>query len=306
MRLVLLATDYKAYTELCAFITRGRRAAAKGSYSLGREDLLELVTHCIVLGIPAQGFSADDARWLATHFAGRAWLAAELPEDGAVTRLIRAYERLSEASGLPVVAAGNVHMHTHRRRVVQDTLTAIRLGVTLAEAGAALFANGQRYLQSLGQLQQRFPAAWLEASCEIARRVTFTLDDLRYRYPHELVPAGESASGWLRELTERGIRWRWPGGVSQRVRAQIESELQLIAELKYEAYFLTVHDIVRFARQRGILCQGRGSAANSAVCFCLGITEVDPERMTLLMERFISREPDEPEIDVDFGHERRE
>ena len=198
-------------------------------------------------------------------------------------------------------------MHRRGRRALQDTLTAIRLRTTVAAAGRGLYANGERRLRPIGTLAGLYPAALLAESACIAARCDFSLDSLRYEYPGEIVPPGESPAAYLRRLTGEGMRRRWPQGVPDRVRALVEHELKLIGELAYEPYFLTVHDIVQFARARGILCQGRGSAANSAVCFCLGITEVDPARMDMLFERFISRERNEPpDIDVDFEHERRE
>ncbi|MDH3909626.1 MAG: error-prone DNA polymerase, partial [Gammaproteobacteria bacterium] len=208
---------------------------------------------------------------------------------------------------LPLVASGDVHMHRRSRRVLQDTLTAIREGVTVDQAGFLLYSNGERHLRSLGVLQHFYPEELLQETLHIAASIDFSLDELRYEYPDEIVPASETPASYLRKLTEQGMRERWPGGMPQKVVRLIEHELQLIAELRYEPYFLTVYDIVSFARSKGILCQGRGSAANSAVCFCLGITEVDPARMETLVERFISRERDEPpDIDVDFEHERRE
>jgi error-prone DNA polymerase len=200
-----------------------------------------------------------------------------------------------------------VHMHRRSRRRLQDLLTAIRHGCTLDAAGERLFPNGERHLRALPTLARLYPPELLAASCAIAERCCFDLGRLHYEYPAELVPAGSSASDHLRALTEAGARERWPEGVPAAVATLLARELALIAELRYEHFFLTVHDAVRFARGRGILCQGRGSAANSAVCYALGITEVDPARMNLLFERFISRERREPpDIDVDFEHERRE
>ncbi|MGA7800816.1 MAG: error-prone DNA polymerase, partial [Gammaproteobacteria bacterium] len=188
-----------------------------------------------------------------------------------------------------------------------DTLTAIRHGLTVSQAGHRLHANGERHLRRRESLAKLYPPTLLAETLQVAARCTFSLDELRYEYPEELVPAGESPAGHLRRLTHDGMTRRWPDGAPAKVRALVDHELGLIAELHYEPYFLTVHDIVCFARRRGILCQGRGSAANSAVCFCLGITEVDPARMQMLFERFISRERNEPpDIDVDFEHERRE
>ncbi len=190
---------------------------------------------------------------------------------------------------------------------IQDTLTAIRLRKSVLEARSDIYPNSERHLRTRGRLAKLYPPELLAESVRIAERCRFSLDHLQYRYPKELVPNGHTPTTWLRELTEAGARVRWPGGVPEKGRQQIEYELKLIAELKYEPYFLTVHDVVRFARSRGILCQGRGSAANSTVCFCLGITEVDPNHMSLLFERFVSKERHEPpDIDVDFEHQRRE
>jgi error-prone DNA polymerase len=257
------------------------------------------------LSEPDQGFV--QARWVAERFPSRSWLAVERlcgRDDG---RHLTACRRLGERAGLPLTAAGDVHMHSRSRRVLQDTLCAIRLGCPVADTGLNLHPNGERSLRSRERLARLYPRELLEESVAIASRCHFSLEELRYEYPEELVPAGMTPGGYLRALTEEGIRGRWPEGISAKLRDQIEHELKLIADLHYEPYFLTVHDIVRFARRENILCQGRGSAANSAVCFCLGITEVDPARMEMLFERFISRERNEPpDIDVDFEHERRE
>jgi len=249
----------------------------------------------------------DDAQWLHGLFPRRCWLALELhrgPHDAETALAMRA---LSARAAIPLVACGDVHMHVRRRKALQDTLVAIRLGIPVAEAGLALWPNGERHLRRREDLARLYPADALAESERIAARCRFSLAELRYEYPRELVPQGLSASAHLRELTEQGLRWRFPRGTAAKVRAQVEHELQLIAELGYESYFLTVHDIVRYARAQSILCQGRGSAANSAVCYALGITEVDPARMSMLFERFISKERNEPpDIDVDFEHERRE
>ena len=185
-------------------------------------------------------------------------------------------------------------MHRRSRRALQDTLTAIRLGTTVAAAGHHLHANGERFLRPRKQLGDLYPAELLHQTIEIAERCTFSLDELRYQYPEELVPKGSTPTTYLRTLTESGIHQRWPQGAPDKVRKLVEHELELIEELNYERYFLTVYDIVAFAKSEHILCQGRGSAANSAVCYCLGITEVDPARMDVLFERFISKERNEP------------
>ena len=306
-KLVLLAEVETGYTQLCELITRGRRASKKGTYHLARADLAAGLPGVLALWLPDAEPDRGHGLWLRSLFGDRLWLAVELlrQEDDAA-KLARLLS-LAGDLGIPAVAAGDVHMHVRSRRVLQDTLTAIRHRKTLIDARGLLFRNGERHLRRRETLAAIYPEALLAETNRIARRCSFSLDQLRYRYPTELVPAGHTSATWLRHLTEEGLHWRWPGGESPAVRAQIEHELVLIAELGYEPYFLTVHDIVRFARSRGILCQGRGSAANSAVCFALGVTEVDPARINTLVERFISKERNEPpDIDIDFEHERRE
>ncbi len=309
LKLVLLVENASGYRALCRLISHGRRQAAKGSYRLAREDLADL-EGCLAILLPEPGGGPEEqAAWLCAHFPGRAWCAVELhrgPEDAAwLARL----QQLSARSGLPLVACGDVHMHRRERRPVQDTLSAIRHGCSLREAGHRLFPNAERHLRPLRSLTRLYPAELLEESVRVASRCHFSLDEIEYRYPSESVPAGCSPTAHLRALTEQGLARRWPGGTPAAVSALIERELGLIAELQYEGYFLTVHEIVQWARGRGILCQGRGSAANSAVCFALGITAVDPVDMKVspLFERFISKERGEPpDIDVDFEHQRRE
>ena len=306
-KLVLLCENKQGYTSLCQLITQGRRASRKGSYQLRRVDFASGVPGTLALWLPAAIPDAAHGRWLRDIFIDRTWLAVELHHGPDDEKRLRELTELGRDLSLPLVAAGDVHMHARRRRALQDTLTAIRHHLPLSEAGAVVFKNGERHLRQRQALVAIYPTALLAEGVQIAARCSFTLDELRYRYPAELVPDGQTADSWLRQLTEEGTRWRWPTGISPKVRTQIEHELALITELKYAPYFLTVHDIVRFARSRSILCQGRGSAANSAVCFALGVTEVDPARMNLLVERFISKERDEPpDIDVDFEHERRE
>jgi error-prone DNA polymerase len=301
-RLVLLASDRRAYGALASLITAGRRRAPKGTYRLTRADL-EAQAASGLLALLVEG----DAHWLAAHFPGRAWIAVGLHRGAGDRGKLESSRALARASGLPLVAAGDVHMHLRTRRPLQDALTAIRLGTPVARCGRALFPNAERHLRARVRLAQIYPPELLAETLRIAERCDFSLDELRYEYPEELVPRGQTPAGWLAKLAADGLAWRFPGGVPQKVRALVDYELQLIAELGYEAFFLTVHDVVRFARARGILCQGRGSAANSAVCYALGITEVDPGRMQMLFERFVSRERNEPpDIDVDFEHERRE
>jgi len=337
-RLVLLARDRVGYAALSRLITRGRRAAEKGAYRLSRADLDDLPVErwCTLWlppdeairsrrvaghadappqGLPRGGASAGPAsaeadeqgRWVRERFGAQAWLAIELHAAGDDRARCARLQALGARLGLHCVAAGGALMHSRGRRALADTLTAIRLGVPVADCGLALAPNGERHLRSRETLAKRHPAALLAESVAIAERCTFSLDELRYEYPAELVPPGLTPAAHLRQLTAQGLRRRWPLGAPPEVVTQVERELTLIGELGYEAYFLTVHDLVAFARRQAILCQGRGSAANSAVCYCLGITEVDPGRMSMLFERFISRERNEPpDIDVDFEHERRE
>ncbi|WFP51669.1 error-prone DNA polymerase [Methylomonas sp. EFPC3] len=308
LKLLLLATDRDSYGNLSALITLARRQADKGRYRLSRADLAAHLPHgCLAIWLPGTGSPAADGAWLQQLFGSDLWLGAGRFLTGNDEVWLAECRQLANNVGIPVVACNDVHMHRRSRQALQDTLTAIRLGRSLPDLGYALFANGERHLRSLPRLAQLYPEEWLQQSLAISARCKFSLSELRYEYPRELVPNGYTPATWLRHLTETGIRKRWPTGEPNKVRQQIEHELALIADLAYEPYFLTVHDIVRFAREQGILCQGRGSAANSAVCFCLGITEVDPSRMNLLFERFLSRERNEPpDIDVDFEHERRE
>ncbi|MDH3688190.1 MAG: error-prone DNA polymerase [Gammaproteobacteria bacterium] len=308
LRFVLLATDRESYGHLSALITRARRQAEKGSYRLTRDDLVESCpAGCLVLWLPADQADPADGQWLKSLFPEHTWIAVELILDGNDDVRLDQTQALSEACDLPRVACGNVHMHCRSRRVLQDVLTAIRLGRPLAMLGYDLYANAERYLRSRKRLSRLYPAEPLVETVKIAGLCNFSLDELRYEYPKELVPAGHTASSWLRHLTQKGMRQRWPHGVPDKVVLSVERELKLIQELRYEPYFLTVYDIVRFAKRQHILCQGRGSAANSAVCYCLSITEVDPARLDLLFERFVSKERNEPpDIDVDFEHERRE
>jgi error-prone DNA polymerase len=307
-RFVLLATSRAGYGGLCELISRGRRAAEKGSYRLVRADVAaDALDECLALWLPGAAIEPEEGAWLADLFPGRCWVAVELLASGRDRARLEALRTVGARLRLPCVASGDVHMHVRGRRALQDTLTAIRLRTTVAAAGLALHPNGERHLRPIEVLERIYPRELLEEAVHVAARCRFSLDELRYEYPAEIVPAGETPSSWLRRLTEEGMQMRWPAGVPPALRAQIVHELALIAELRYEPFFLTVHDVVRFARERGILCQGRGSAANSAVCYCLGITAVDPARMNMLFERFVSKERNEPpDIDVDFEHERRE
>lgn len=308
MHLVLLAPNQTAYAQICGLITVGRRRSRKGKYELSRSDFQNGdLNDCLALWIPPAQPLPSHAGWLRELFPQRCWIAAELHRGAHDARHLAWLRKLGRSIGLPLVAAGDVHMHVRERRPLQDTMTAIRHGCTIAQAGHRLFPNGERHLRTPAELQEIYSEDLLKETLRIAERCEFSLSSLQYRYPSELVPEGLTATEHLRQLVERGIHDRWPAGPSSDIRRTIEKELALIADLRYEHFFLTVHEVVNFAREKKILCQGRGSAANSVVCYTLGITEVSPDKASLLFERFISRERNEPpDIDVDFEHERRE
>ncbi|MEO8316110.1 MAG: error-prone DNA polymerase [Pseudomonadota bacterium] len=317
LKFVALAATRRGYAQICQLITRGRRAAPKGSYRLARADLLACVAvesatepDCLLIWRPDPAMlpaALAEGRWMAEHYRGALWLGVSLLRSGQDAVQLRQSLKLAAGLGINCVACGDVHMHEASRRPLQDTLTAIRHRVTLREAGRRLFPNGERHLRTRAELSRLYPGALLEESVAIIQRCHFSLDELRYQYPREIVPQGLTPTQYLRQLAEEGAAWRWPQGVPVAVRALMERELAIIAELAYEPFFLTVYDIVRFARDNKILCQGRGSAANSIVCYCLDVTAVGPDQLTMLFERFVSKERDEPpDIDVDFEHERRE
>ena len=304
MRIVLLASDYNAYGNLCRLLTRARRTADKGTYLVRRADLEHDLEGCLALLIPdprALHEVESQAQWLRQHFRGRCWIAVQLYRSFNDARLLAELRRIAQACELPLVAAGGVLMHVRSRKPLHDVLTAIRLKQPLASLGRKMLPNGERHLRTLARLSAIYPPDLLQATQEVSSRCMFSLDQIRYQYPEEVVPRGQTAIAHLRALTEKGLVDRYPSGVPDSVKELVEKELALIAELQYAHYFLTVHDIVAFARSQNILCQGRGSAANSAVCYALGITEVDPGRMQVLFERFLSKERNEPpDIDVDF------
>src|SRR5690606_37106310 len=320
LRCVLLVETPAGYTRLCELITRARRAVEGKGYRLTRQDVERRLADVdpslcglFALWIPAPAPDPGQGRWLRRVFGSRAQIAVELHRERDDVARLSQLLALARALEMTPIAAGDVHMDVRRRRALQDTMTAIRHNLPLAQCGAHLFRNGERHLRTRRALGNIYGAveggaALLDNAVQLARRCTFDLGkDLRYAYPVELVPAGHTPASWLRELTRRGLRQRWPEGAPADVVRQIEDELALIGKLRYEAFFLTVEDIVRFAQSKGILCQGRGSSANSAVCYVLGITVVNPAESRLLMARFLSEERDEPpDIDVDFEHERRE
>jgi error-prone DNA polymerase len=309
--LLCFPTDRVAYARLCRLLTRGKRRAAKAECHLAYAEVVEHGEGQIVVVLPPERLDAvfrDFLGEVARDFGDRAYLAGAHLYRGDDGKRLHRLARLAEASRLPLVATNDVLYHVPSRRRLQDVVTCIREGCTVAAAGLRLEANAERHLKSPAEMARLFrnhPEA-VARTAEIARRCRFSLDELRYEYPDEAAD-GLSPQEWLERLTGAGARERYPEGVPEKIAKQLAHELALIAELRYAPYFLTVHDIVRFARSRDILCQGRGSAANSAVCYCLGITAVDPARLDLLFERFISAERNEPpDIDVDFEHERRE
>jgi len=320
-RLVLLAQSRRGYGNLAQWITVARRRAGKGEYVAQSSDLEGRVPHapylaglpdCFALLVPEPHQSDESlfaqAMWLKTWFGvERCAIAVELLHRAHDAALLETVQNVAELTGLEQVAAGDVLMHSRARKPLQDALTATRLARPVADCGFALQPNAENHLRTRGRLAALYAARWLQASVRIAASCAFSLDELRYEYPEEIVPEGHTPASWLRTLTEAGAARRFPGGMPAKVRDAIEHELELIGKLKYEPYFLTVADVVQWARDQGILCQGRGSAANSAVCYCLHVTEVDPARMSLLFERFVSAERNEPpDIDVDFEHQRRE
>ena len=325
--------DRAAYGRLCRLLTLGQRRAEKGQCTLFLDDVTSHAEGLIFIALPP-----DEIDWLrrdrATHSIppldreggsaieralerikqalgprAQLYLAAKHCYRGDDRACIEALAQLARRVGLGLVATNAVLYHAPHRRPLQDVLTCIREKCTIAEAGFRLEANAERHLKPAHEMARLFKGHEdaLERTMEIARACSFSLDELRYEYPDEPVPEGKTPQSHLVDLTWQGAAWRFPGGIPEKVRDTLEKELALIEELNYAPYFLTVHDIVHYARELGILCQGRGSAANSAVCYCLAITNVDPTEIDLLFERFVSPERKEPpDIDVDFEHERRE
>ncbi|MCW8125644.1 error-prone DNA polymerase [Microbulbifer halophilus] len=305
-KVVLLAPDQAAYSEICQLISRSRLREEKGHYRTHLRDLLDLCHKSIAIWLPGREPLAM-LQPLKEHFGKRLYIAFSnhlLPQQNRRNHALIEFARSEQ---LPLVATSAALMHCRSRKPLQDVLNANYHHCTLDQLGYRIEQNAERYLRSPGDIQSLYPADALENTLAIADRCHFSLGELRYQYPSEVLPKNKTVSAHLRELVETGAKIRWPEGPSERIARQIDSELEIIAELEYEHYFLTIHDIVQYARSQHILYQGRGSAANSVVCYCLLITEVDPEKVQLLFERFISRERNEPpDIDVDFEHERRE
>ncbi|MGF1800585.1 error-prone DNA polymerase [Vibrio gigantis] len=306
-QVVFLCPNRKAYAELCRIITNSRRRSSKGHYQLSEWDIMS-AKHCFILWLPQQ--KTEDAhwgQWLSQHHSGRLWIGLQRHLKQTDQQYIDYCVELSHHHHLPITACGGVLMHNANRLPLQHSLTAIKYQKPITEVGSHLLANAERCLRSINKLSHIFKTEWLEESNRITELCDFDLDSLRYEYPSELIPQGETPMSYLRMLVEKGKQARFPQGVPSDIQQIIDKELGLIDELDYPFFFLTIHDIVMFAKSQGILYQGRGSAANSVVCYCLEITSVDPRQISVLFERFISKERDEPpDIDVDFEHERRE
>jgi error-prone DNA polymerase len=312
--LICYPSDREAWGRLTRLLTVGQRRVAKGECHLEAADLREHGAGQILLVIPPARLEADfETRLtdLAGAFRGSIWLLGARAYGARDLKRLHALDAVGMRAGAPMIAGNDVLYHGPERRELQDVMTCIREGVTLDQAGLILQPNAERHLKSPAEMARLFapwPAA-LARTAEVSARIGFDLSELRYEYPSEPVPPGKTAIGHLTDLAWAGADWRYPAGIPDKVKETLRMELGLIEELNYPNYFLTVHDIVRWARDQGILCQGRGSAANSVVCFCLGVTAVDPTKPhhDLLFARFISKERDEPpDIDVDFEHERRE
>ena len=314
MSFLVYPTDRPAYSRLCQLLTLGKRRAPKGECHLTLDDLVShsagLLAVAMVPARPSPACAGTLHRLRSVFDQDRLSLGiARLYTADAVVSM-RNVRRLAADTRIPLAALNDVHYHTPQRRQLQDVMTCIRHGCTIEQAGMRLHANADRHLKAPDEMLRLFaddPGAASRSVDVVLRASAFSLDELKYEYPVETCPAGIAPFQYLVECTRAGAASRYPGGVPEKVKRALEHEFKVIESLRYEAYFLTCYDIVSFARSRGILCQGRGAAANSSVCYCLGITEVDPARFSMLFERFVSAERKEPpDIDIDFEHERRE
>ena len=308
LRVIALAPSRAAYAELSGLISLSRRRSSKGEYTTHLRDIIFHLKRCFLIWLPDDSeHQLAYGQQLARLCRDRVWVGIARLLGNDEVRRFRQRWHLAQKLDLPMVACGDVQMHCASRKRLHDVLTALRHNTSVDRLGSRRLINSQQHLRSLDKLLPLYPPSLIGETLRITQRCNFSLDELRYEYPEEVIPSGYSANSYLREQVALGAAQRWPEVVPESIQERIHKELELITELNYEYYFLTVYDIVRFARERGILCQGRGSAANSVVCYCLHITEVNPEQVNLLFERFISRERDEPpDIDVDFEHERRE
>jgi error-prone DNA polymerase len=310
LELVLLCPDRQAYAELCRIITNARKRAPKGQYQLNKWDLRG-VKHCLVVWLPNGDQEIDNywGEWLKKLYKDKVWIGYQRHLLANEHRYRNHVMQLSDDHQIVICACGGVLMHHQQRLPLQHALTAIRKGKPVSVLGRQLLPNNERYLRPIYKLVTLYQSSWLEETMTIANLCTFSLASLRYEYPSELVPEDKTASKYLRELVIKGmgLRFTTGGRLTFAIKRIIAKELKLIKELEYEYFFLTIYDVVQFAQKQQILYQGRGSAANSVVCYCLQITAVDPRQISVLFERFISKErQEEPDIDVDFEHERRE
>lgn len=305
---VLLCPNKAAYTELCRIITNARRRSQKGEYQLAEWDL-RTIRHCTLIWIPSTQEEKDNywATWLTSQPNIKTYIGAQRLLDGYDHHRFATYTQLQERFEFPILACTGVLMHHVDNLPLQHVLHATQAHTQVSKLGRAALSNAERSLRTVSKLKKLFPEKWIANAIDVARGCLFSLTELRYQYPSELIPKGASPTTYLRERVEAGIKVRFPDGLTDALRALIEKELSLIHEQEYEYFFLTIYDIVQFAKARKILYQGRGSAANSIVCYCLEITAVDPRQINVLFERFISKERNEPpDIDVDFEHQRRE
>ena len=308
LQMVLLATDKYAYAELCRIITNARRRSEKGSYRLAEWDL-KTIRHCLVIWLPGTDRATNTywGEWLKRQYDTRCYLAARRFLDGSDDAHLKEIMHLHSEFGFPIAASSQVLFHHSDRLPVQHVLQAINHNTTVEKLGFTAQSNAERCLRPLAKLNKLFAQQWLQNTLDIAKKCTFSMEELKYQYPAEVVPSGFTATSYLRHCVEEGVKKRFKDNLPEAIRQTIEKEMALIAEQEYEYFFLTIYDVVQFARSQGILYQGRGSAANSVVCYCLEITAVDPRQIDVLFERFISKERDEPpDIDVDFEHQRRE
>ncbi|MEC8562123.1 MAG: error-prone DNA polymerase [Pseudomonadota bacterium] len=308
LRLVLLASNKQSYKEISHLITKARFKETKGNYKVLLEDVLSLKETIVI----AKCFDTVDVRSsikkLKRAFPKNFWLGLSNHYEGNYKNIESFLIQISDKYKIPITAIGEVYMHIPQRRFLLDTMAAIKNNTKISKLQSdCFFNNSERYLRSLGRIKKLYPVSFIEESLIIANRCNFDLSEINCEYSDIVVPKTYTTKNYLRYLLEKGIKNRWPNGESKAIRELIEHEFSLVSELNYENFFITVEDIVSFAKSRGILCQGRGSAANSVICYCLGITEVDPSRIEMLFERFVSRERNEPpDIDVDFESDRRE
>ncbi|WP_086933031.1 error-prone DNA polymerase [Agarilytica rhodophyticola] len=308
-KIIVIAPNKKAYHELSGFITLARRRSKKGSYQAHFEDLRFRLQHCFIIWVADQTLENKEqyASTLLRAFKERLWIGIDFQFTSNEQASFLQWQNISQRYRIPLLACQCVVMHDKLRKPLHDVLCGIKHNTSIDKLGRKLSSNAEAHLKDIESLSNIYPQALIEEADKLAKRCVFSMDDLRYQYPHELVPKNKSAIEYLTEQVYLGANKRWPNGIPELIQKAIKKELSLIAELHYEFYFLTVYDIVKFARSRDILCQGRGSAANSVVCYCLYITEISPEQINVLFERFISKERNQPpDIDVDFEHERRE